>query len=175
MTPTLSAVRVETPFPDFAAVRVWAWMEAFRSRVADDFSPQTLDAFMAQWDDRASSEQRWAVYRNDELGGLVTLQPLSPCVLGSHCVFKRSFWGSDTTTEALHQVYSLAFEIPTINKIFGVVFHDNAQIIGLCKSLGFTIEGRLRNHTMRGGQPVDMIALGLTREDFTCLGQPSQD
>lgn len=165
-TATVTAAQVETPFPEFAAPRVWAWMENFRNRVCDDYSPQTLSEFLALWSARASLEQRWAVYRDGELGGLITLQPLGPSVLTSHVLFKRSFWGSDTTMQAMRQVYDVAFDLPHIRKIWSLVFADNAQIIGLAKRMGFEIEGRMRHHTMRHGQPADMIALGLLREDF---------
>lgn len=172
MTAEATDIRVVTPFPDFAAPRIWAWMEQFRARVADDFSPQTEREFMAAWEQRANHEQRWAVYRGDELGGLVTLAPVTPCVLTSHVVFKKQFWGQDCTLEGIAQVYEVAFELPRITKISSLVFADNAQIIGLAKRLGAEIEGRLRNHTMRGGQPVDMIALGLLKEDFhSCRGK----
>lgn len=160
-------ITVETPFPEYAVPRVWTWMERFRSRVADDFAPKTLEEFVDDWERRGS--ETWAVYRDGELGGLVTVEQVSPVVASSHCLFKKEFWGAETTIPALQQVYGKVFE-RGITKISSAVFHDNDTIKSLAYKIGAKREGMLRNQTLRGGKPVHMVVVGLLKEDFEkCL------
>jgi RimJ/RimL family protein N-acetyltransferase len=160
-------VRVSEPFPDHALPRVWHWIQSFRWRVADDFSPQTLEEFMLHW---SAHERRrsWAVYRDNEIGGLVTVDPMSQMVSIANCTFKRSFWSqADVTLPALQQVYSEVFgSTPDVHKILQWAFADNAQLLGLMRKLGAEKEATLRQQTRRRGELVDMIAIGLLREEF---------
>jgi len=158
-------VRVESPFPDYAVPRVWTWIQSFRHRVADDFAPRTLEEFVQYWERRKQADRTWGVWRGEDLGGLITIEELNPAVVSSHCLFKRSFWGGETTLEALRQVYSQIFD-EGYQKIVSFAFRDNAQLLGLARKLGAEKEGVLRKQTVRDGKPVDMIAIGLLREDF---------
>jgi len=158
------SLRVDTPFPDFSLPRVWYWLQEFRSRVADDFAPQTMAEFIEQW--RSRPEQRsWAVSRDGELGGLVTFQPENTVTGVTHCLFKKSFWGHETTVPALRLVYGQIFS-EGFNKVCSLAFRDNVQILHLARVLGGDKEGVLREHTLRGGKPVDMMIIGLTRAQF---------
>lgn len=160
------AVRVEKPFPDYALPRVWSWIQEFRQRVTDDFSPQTLAEFVTQWEQRKSLRTTWGVWRGAELGGLVEWEPWPVPGIGvSHALFKREFWGRGTTRRALELVYGELFA-GGVRKILGFPFQANHAIIGLGKSIGARTEGVLRKQTLQGGQPVDLVILGLLREDF---------
>lgn len=157
-------VRVESPFPESAIPRVWSWIQGFRERVADDFAPASIEQFVQFWSSQ-SQAKTWGVWRDGELGGLVVVKEISPVLAESHCLFKRSFWGHDTTLAALRAVYAEVFATG-IEKVFSVAFRDNAQLLGLARRIGAQKEGILRKHTRRGGELVDMIAIGLLREDF---------
>jgi len=158
-------IEVVTPFPDHAVPRVWSWIQTFRDRVADDFAPATLEQFVAEWIERAG-ERRWAVYRDGELGGMVSFQEWSPICGTSHILFKREFWGTGTSVPAIRRIYDGLFQ-GGIEKILLYAFRDNDTIRSLAKGrLGAQTEGVLRNQTRRGGRLVDMVALGITKEDF---------
>jgi RimJ/RimL family protein N-acetyltransferase len=160
------AVRVEKPFPDYALPRVWSWIQDFRARVTDDFSPQTLEEFVVQWEQLKAQRTTWGVWRGAELGGLVAWEPWPvPGVGVSHALFKREFWGRGTTRRALELVYGELFE-DGVRKILGFPFASNHAIIGLGKSIGAKTEGVLRRQTLQGGKPVDLVILGLLKEDF---------
>jgi RimJ/RimL family protein N-acetyltransferase len=164
------AVRVEKPFPDYALPRVWSWIQQFRQRVTDDFSPQTLEEFVAQWEESKARQTTWGVWRGAELGGLVAWEPWPvPGVGVSHALFKRDFWGRATTRIALELVFGELFA-GDVRKILGFPFGSNHAIIGLCKSIGMRTEGVLRKQTLQNGQPVDLVILGLLKEEFErCL------
>ena len=158
-------VRIETPFPAQAVPRIWIWTQEFRWRVADDFGPKCLEDFVMEWRERERAQQSWAVYCGEELGGVVTVQRMTPIVATSHCIFKRTFWGPQTTLPALRLVYEKVFD-DGYEKILSFAFRDNAQLLGLARKLGAEKEGVLRKQTKRNGRPTDMIAIGLLKEDF---------
>lgn len=158
-------VRIETPFPEHAVPRIWIWTQEFRWRVADDFGPKTLEEFVEKWRERERVQQNWAVYRGEELGGVITVCPMSPVVVTVHCVFKKSFWGSETTLRALRLLYTEVFK-GDCTKVLSFAFRDNSQLLGLARRLGAKKEGVLRKQTRRNGKPTDMIAIGLLKEDF---------
>jgi RimJ/RimL family protein N-acetyltransferase len=164
------AVRVEKPFPDYALPRVWSWIQDFRQRVSDDFSPQTLSEFVAQWEQLKPTRTTWGVWRGAELGGLVAWEPWPvPGVGASHALFKREFWGHATTRTALELVYSELFS-QGARKVLGFPFQSNHAIISLCRNVGFYTEGVLRHQTLQNGKPTDVVVLGLLKEDFEkCL------
>lgn len=159
---------VRSPFPDHAWPRVWTWIQSFRARVCDDFAPKTLDEFVEQSIERAKRERTWGVYRDDELGGLITFHQINPVTGVSHVLFKRSFWGEATTIPAITAVYRELFAAG-VRKISSAVFADNHAILSLARKIGAREEGLLRQHTQRDGRMVDMVALGLLKEDFDAI------
>lgn len=154
-----------SPFPVYELPRVWLWVQQFRSRVADDFSPKTLDEFVEVEMARMTRQMTWGVYRGGELGGLIAFEPSSPVAGTSHVTFRRSFWGHKTSVPAMREAHREIFGAG-YRKIVSFVFADNDAIRSLAKAAGLKVEGVLRNQTLRNGEPVDMVAFGLTREEF---------
>ncbi len=165
-------VHVESPFPISQLPRLWQWCVTFRHQIMDDYGPQDEDAFNAEWLNLAERGlQTWAVYRTinevRELGGIITVQPLNPICGAAFYLFKRQFWGKHTSEPAAREATRLAFEQnPDLRKINLTIFADNHQLRQLAKSLGYRREGQTRQATMRRGQLIDTLALGLTKEDF---------
>jgi len=159
-------MKIETirPFPLSAVPRVWNWMQSLRTKLCDDYAPQSLDEFLAHWERQTCDT--WGVLRDGELGGYVSFEKLTPVVGTAHILFKRSFWGFRTTIPALELVYAQAFERSGVSKILSLVFRDNHAIRALARHVGAREEGIFRNHTMRNGKPVDMVAIGLLKGEF---------
>jgi RimJ/RimL family protein N-acetyltransferase len=160
-----STVSVVSPFPAQDVPRIWSWIAAFRKNVADDFGPQNLDAFVKNWQAQETGTTSYAVYRGGELGGMITITPISPVLASSHCLFKKEFWGVGTTDEAMKIVYGKVFDAG-FNKISSMAFADNGNIKAMAKRLGAKVEGVFRQQTMRNGKLTDMVSIGLTKEDF---------
>ena len=162
---SLNEIRVSEPFPEHALPRVWVWANELRDRVADDFAPKDLDTFMELWFERmAAGARSWAVSKGNEIGGVIIVEPQTPIVATTHCIFKRTFWGTATTLPALAHVYREVFE--KYHKILSFCFADNSQILGLARKLGAEKEGVLREQNLRNGKFVDMMAIGLLKQDF---------
>ena len=159
-------IRLESPFPAHALPRAWLWMESFRTRVADDFSPKTLEEFMAKMLNPQPTEKTWGVYRDEELGGIVSFQRLSPWLGTAHCVFKPAFWGWATTVPALRVAFDEIFA-GGVGKLTFPVFANNKAVIALIVTgLGGYREGVLKQHTVRDGEPVDMLVCRLTKGEY---------
>lgn len=158
---------VSSPFPHYALPRVWGWIGESRRQTQDDFSVDTLNAFVGEWEVAdAAGRLTWAVWRDGELGGVVMSRRINPVCVDSHCVFKRSFWGHGTTVEALRLVARDIFSSGETQKITAWAYHDNHALLGLVRKLGFQKEGTLRQQTRRAGEPVDVVMLGLTKQAF---------
>lgn len=159
-------ISVQSPFPLHAVPRIWAWIQDFRWRVSDDFGPATEAEFVSTWLERLEVQRSWAVYRDGELGGVVTAQQETPVVAIAHCLFAKRFWGHDTTLPALRLAFSEIYRDFGVSKIASLAFEDNLQLIHLVRKLGGEKEGVLRQHTQRQGKLVNMIAIGVLQADF---------
>jgi RimJ/RimL family protein N-acetyltransferase len=159
----VSNVRLESPFPEHALPRVWVWCEQFRRRVADDFSPKTLDEFVAHA--RANWDQSWGIYVGEELGGIITWRAWSPVCGELHIICRQDFWGRERTDAAAVLAMADVFASGAI-KVMGVAFAENKQVRGMLRRLGFSREGVLRKHTLHRGRPVDVTLYGLTKQEF---------
>lgn len=153
------------PFPDAALPLLWQWIEAARSQVADDSSPQTPDEFIALERARAEDVCTFAIYRDYELGGYVRVVPTSAWACEAHCIFKREFYGYQTTLPALDCVARQVFEAG-VTRITMLVYQTNGAIRALLKRLGAVEEGRMRECARQNGQPVDMIIFGLLKREW---------
>lgn len=159
------SVHVNSPFPCSAWPRVWSWLQDFRSRVVDDYAPATLEDFVHAQVLAVRGQKDWGVWAGEELCGMVVFEALSPVLGSSYAIFRRDYWGPETSGPALRAIYAEIFA-GTTQKITSIVFRDNNAILSALSGLGARREGVFRRHTMRGGRLVDMVATGLLKEDF---------
>lgn len=174
---------VESPFPPEEYPRVWYWMQAVKSQVMSDQSPQNIDAYVDSAIERHEQALTWAVYRDDILGGFVMYEPINDSTGNAHCIFKKganraeSFFGWKTTEPALTQVAADIFAIG-VQRIGMCVFQTNGAIQSLIARLGGEAEAVIFNpRTIDGevitinGEVVPMIQYGLYQAN---LGKPNK-
>lgn len=186
----MNKIGLVTPFPAYAWPRVWGWLNAVRSRVADDWAPSTIEEFVDQQvAHEADGRISFGVMRGSELGGLIVCQRAHAQAISAdvHFLFKKSFFGRSHTTPALTQAFDLLFDGGLLT-LRGEVFYDNSSIRAVMRDLGAQEYGippspeRIRkaerhgkrpptvsaipNITLRDGEPIGVIGLVLTREDF---------
>lgn len=142
------------------------WIQSFRTRVLDDYGPKSMEEFVEMWEQAQGNRWTAAVMRDGELGGVITSAELSPRIRDVHFIFKREFWGRKTTVPALMQAGEVLFAIPGVEKLKSLAFRDNVELIGIVTELGARREGVLEKETMRGGEPVDVVTMGLIKERF---------
>ena len=169
MSKTKPASKIEAicPFPDVALPLLWQWIEEARTQVADDFAPQTPTEFIALERARVADGSiiNFAIYRDFELGGYVKVVPTGPITCDAHCIFKRDFYGTQTTLPALNDVARQLFEAG-IERITLSTLAQNAAIRALLRKLGAVEEGRLREATRQNSLPVDVVVFGLLKHEW---------
>ena len=158
-------IRLIAPFPFEALPRVWGWMAEFRGQVADDFAPQTLGQFMAFMRDGWSRQKTWAIYGDDELGGLITFERLSPWLGTAHITLKRVFQGKGIAVPVCREAVAAMFE-QGIGKLSFYPLSGNLAIGSLLVGLGAKREGKLEAQTLCHGRPANITVYGLTRPSF---------
>ena len=157
-------VDIREPFPEWAWPQVWYWSRLVAQKVEDDFSPKTLPDFVEHSMELATRSRTWGVWRGADLGGLIAAEPASPVVVLAHLIFKKAFWGG-AAEEAARMALREGFQAG-VWKVCGLVFADNHAVRGMYHRLGFREEGTLRGQTLRGGEPVDVVACGMTKGDW---------
>ena len=100
------------------------------------------------------------------LAGLVKISRVhrtaeSYCVIG-----ERKFWGKGVGTEAHKIMFQWGFDKLDLEKIWADINPENTAIIKVCERLGFRQEGLLRKDRVVGGKRVDVLRIGLLREEF---------
>jgi len=151
------------PWDDADWPAAWVWFKPFWDRVANDFSPKTLEDFMEM--KRAESPITIArgVYRDRELGGVLSAIHLDPSLCQVHVFLKREFWGAETVIPAVCQGQQLLWSLG-YKKLWCLAYADNHRVIGLLDRIGARYEGTLFKHTQRCGEMVDMVSYGIYRD-----------
>lgn len=159
-------LEIEEPFPAELLPSVWAWADPVMHRIADDWSPKDVYGFVEHYKARQRAGMRsFVVRRGGEAGGIVAAERMNPITWVTHVIFKRSFWGPGNTVDGCSMVYRRLFE-EGAQKIISFAFADNSQVVNLARKLGGDKEGVIRQATLRGGKLVDLMILGVTKEEF---------
>lgn len=153
------------PFPEMYWPLAWAWLDAARAQVADDFTPKTALEFVESYSRAFGQARTFGVLRDGQLGGVVVFEQASPVVAVVHVLFARRLWGRRTTAEAVLRACGRLFETTPTIKVLALIPAFNRLAIRGAARYG-KIEGVLRHHTLRNGQPVDAVAVGLTKEEY---------
>lgn len=161
-----STIETISPFPAEELPRVWLWLQEAGSSLLNDLGPQTMDEFVDYWLQRDAIT--WGVWRDGELGGWVSYEPISATTGNAHCVFRKAFWGSKTVTlPALRQVASDLFATGVV-RIGMIVPDTNRAIINLIQRLGgekeafwFIVRDEQGRRLTRQGVPMPLVQYGL--------------
>jgi RimJ/RimL family protein N-acetyltransferase len=83
------------------------------------------------------------------------------CVIG-----QKEFWGKGIGTEAHSLLIQWAFDELNLHKIWAVVYTNNAAVLKIVEKLGFRIEGTLREEKYIRGKRIDLLRIGVLRDEF---------
>jgi RimJ/RimL family protein N-acetyltransferase len=81
-------------------------------------------------------------------------------------ISEKDRWGQGYGTDAIRLVLRDAFERQNLRRVDLITDADNARGIRCYEKCGFVREGLLRGHRLRYGKPLDMVQMGVMREDF---------
>jgi RimJ/RimL family protein N-acetyltransferase len=158
-------ISITKPFPFSALPRVWHWIEEFQDKVADDFSPKTLDEFVALMAGKWREMKTWGISADGELGGLITFERFNEWRGTAHVLLKPAFHGKGIAVKACRQAVAEMFSMG-VGKLEFSVLARNLAIGSLLTQLGAAREGTLKGHTLVAAQPKDVWQYGLSKVAF---------
>ena len=111
----------------------------------------------------------WIIQRDGQGVGLIHLYDINErhkrCYWGFYIV-NPELRGKGVGSFAWYCVLKCAFEELQLNKVCSEVLASNQASVEMHKGFGFVQEGVCRQHVLKDGIPVDVIALGMLRQEW---------
>lgn len=105
--------------------------------------------------------------------GLYDLDPANrSCALGIS-IGDKGYWGKGYGGEAVNVLLDYAFRIRNFRRVWLEVHAANRRAIRCYAACGFTEEGRLREHVWVSGGYVDVVVMGLLRDEWRAREDPA--
>lgn len=111
----------------------------------------------------------WIITYDQEEVGLVNLYAIDQ-------TNRRCYWafyvsnpkvrGKGVGSFTEYSILRYVFDELQFNRLCCEVLSFNEPIIKMHKGFGFVQEGYLRQHVIKGGRPVDVVSLGMLREEW---------
>ena len=79
---------------------------------------------------------------------------------------EKSYWGHGYGTDAMRVLVNYGFNMLNLNRISLKVFSFNKRAIRSYEKVGFTVEGTLREEIYKDGKYVDVLVMGLLRNEW---------
>jgi ribosomal-protein-alanine N-acetyltransferase len=83
------------------------------------------------------------------------------CIIG-----EKAFWGKGVGTEAHALLFDWGFKNLNLHKIWADIRKENIAIIKIIERLGFKVEGTLREERLIEGKRMDVVRIGVLRDEF---------
>ena len=84
---------------------------------------------------------------------------------------EKEYWGRGVMVEAETLLIDWAFRQLALEKIWAVTLPENLASLITMKKIGFRIEGTLRQEAVKEGKRIDILRLGLLKEQFRSAGK----
>ena len=78
----------------------------------------------------------------------------------------KTYWGRGYGTDAVRVLLDYAFRHHNLHRVYLSVNSTNPRAIGAYRRCGFVEEGRLRAHAWSNGQYIDLVQMGILREEW---------
>jgi RimJ/RimL family protein N-acetyltransferase len=102
-------------------------------------------------------------------GQLATFTYLCGCEVGEkasiHCLVSPAYRKPSVSLTLGRMCFDLYFDILGLHKLEGVVAEYNRTARAMCRRLGFTQDGILREHMVRDGERVNCVLYSLLRSE----------
>lgn len=106
--------------------------------------------------------------------GLMDIHPTHGRADLAISIGEKANWGQGCGTDAIRTLLGFAFGEMELRRVTLITDEDNARAIRCYEKCGFVREGLLRAHRLRHGRPINMIAMGLLREDWDAARRASR-
>jgi RimJ/RimL family protein N-acetyltransferase len=136
--------------------------------------PQTLARLEAEFDQNAAKGGRdgsgFAIEADGKFIGQCALFNLQEtdrtCELGI-AIGDKAYWGQGYGREAIKLLLDYAFRLRNLHKVYLRVNGTNERAIRAYRACGFVEEGRWRAHSWSNGAYVDVVCMGILRDEWT--------
>jgi len=164
------------PLDEGDAAEVGGWLEHPELRrsylvTKDEIPGEEVVHGVVEWAGGTDGVAAWAIEHEDgRLMGMGNWKPDLPfawvyeieVTLGPQVATGRGYG-----TEAHLLVIDHLFETqPDCAKVLGRIALFNEAMLAICPKLGAVAEGRLRAHARLGDEPIDLVIVGILREDW---------
>lgn len=78
----------------------------------------------------------------------------------------KQVWGKGVGTQATRFMLEHGFGALGLRRIFLEVLETNTRARSIYERLGFVVEGRLRQHQFKNGAFVDVLVMGMLRDEY---------
>jgi RimJ/RimL family protein N-acetyltransferase len=156
--------------------RQWAFNNDLEIEVlggGDPPEPQSLERLEAEFDASTQKGGRdgtsFAIEADGKyIGGCGLFhfdQIAHTCEMGIG-IGDRAYWGHGYGRDAIRVVLDYAFRLRNLHKVWLTVNSDNERAIRSYERCGFVEEGRLRKHVWNNGRYIDLVYMGVLREEW---------
>lgn len=135
--------------------------------------PQSLERLTAEFETEAAKGGRDGMKFAIEADGLFIGQcalfnvsePALTCELGI-AIGDKAYWGRGYGRDAIRVLLDYAFRLRGMRRVYLTVTATNTRGIRAYAACGFVEEGRLRRHVWANGDYVDLVYMGILREEW---------
>lgn len=156
--------------------RLWQFNNDLEVELAgggDPPAPQSLERLYAEFDADASrggrDGPRFAIVADGLCIGQCALfnfnESAQTCELGI-TIGDKAYWGRGYGRDAIRLLLDYAFRLRGMRRVYLSVNANNERAIRAYRACGFIEEGRLRAHVWSGGGYVDLLYMGLLRQEW---------
>ena len=139
--------------------------------------PQSLARLEAEFDERARQGGRDGAVFAIEAGGALIGQcglrhdglvaaTAQTYELGI-AIGDKAYWGKGYGRDAVKVLLDYAFRLRNAHKVWLMVNAPNERAIRAYRACGFVEEGRLRSHVWGDGRYLDLVYMGILRDEFS--------
>ncbi len=142
----------------------------------DPPTPQSVARLHAEYDAQVSAGGRDGTSFAIEADGVCIGQcalfqfdaVAQSCALGI-TIGDKGYWGRGYGGDAIRLLLDYAFRLRHLRRVYLTVNSTNARAIGAYRRCGFVEEGRLRQHVWSAGQYIDLVNMGILRDEWETL------
>ena len=156
--------------------RLWQFNNDLEVEIAgggDPPMPQSLERLQAEFDQDAArggrDGARFAIEADGILIGQCGLSAFNEtdrtAELGI-AIGDKDYWGRGYGRDAVRVLVEYAFRYRNMRKVWLRVWGNNERGIRAYRSAGFVEEGRLRRHVWSAGEYVDLVYMGILRDEW---------
>lgn len=135
--------------------------------------PQSLERLQADFDQEAAKGGRdgavFAIEADGKFIGQVVLHSFSETHRSAELgitIGDKDYWGKGYGREAMELILDYGFRLRNLHKVFLTVNGNNDRAIRAYRACGFVEEGRWRNHVWSAGEYIDLVCMGILRDEW---------